>query len=40
MKDGSANRGESHRELIGTLKYTGWIVLFVLAIIAVAYLCN
>ena len=40
MKGGSASRGESHRELIGTLKYAGWIALFVLAIIAVAYFCN
>ena len=40
MKDGSASRGESHRELIGTLKYAGWIALFVLAILAVAYICN
>ena len=40
MKDGSANRGESHRELIGTLKYAGWIALLVLAIIAVAILCG
>ena len=38
MKDGSASRGESHRELIGTLKYAGWIALLVLAILAVAML--
>ena len=40
MKGGSASRGELHCELIGTLKYAGWIALFVLAIIAVAYICN
>ena len=40
MKDASDNPGESHRELIGTLKYAGWIALLVFAIIAVAMLCG
>ena len=40
MNDESANPDESHRELIGTLKYAGWIALLVLAIIAVAMLCG
>ena len=38
MKDESDNRGESHREIIGTLKFAGWIALFVLAIFGVLLL--
>ena len=40
MNAGSNSRVEEHHELIGTLKFAGWIALVVLAIIAVVILCG
>ncbi len=40
MKSEPDRYGKSHHELIGTLKFAGWIALFVLTVIVIAIVCS